>query len=384
MASRQERRRFLENFSTEVQNAFTTHSKYWEYEKFLGNGAYGVTVLLREKAYLVARQKRIALKLSMRGRAAASLLKREIELLKQLRGAKHIVRMLASCENVRELRKSQLRKQKISLTRVFARFGPLVRIPPITVFDALDTVLDVPAAALEYLDKGDLLSFKTFIEKNEISIPNRVLWSLFLCLIRACIGMAYPLERPEGTRDVLETIPNDDTTPSTLVHNDMAPRNVMITSGDGLDEHHVGNMFKLIDFGAATEYWPPRGSPDNLYDCSRLIVQFLGRPVPAIEPRENQDVWKGEYTRQGQILPSEEGALNDPYPRVDIDLRDLIARCAYANMNKRPTLQQALDAALAGVAKKAEEFPDPAQETDDQIRQFWQTVIFDAPANFRA
>lgn len=84
MATKEERRRRLEIFSNEVKNAFTARSKYWEYEKFLGNGAFGVTVLLREKAYLVARQKRIALKLARKGGVpwAADQLRREIGRLK--------------------------------------------------------------------------------------------------------------------------------------------------------------------------------------------------------------------------------------------------------------------------------------------------------------
>lgn len=101
--------------------------------------------------------------------------------------------MVASCDNLRVLK-----EEKISLTRMFATFGKLVRIPPSTAFDALgalDTFMDVPAVALEYLDKGDLHSVRVenIMDNNGISIPNRVLWSLFLCCKPATFIPPVPL-----------------------------------------------------------------------------------------------------------------------------------------------------------------------------------------------
>ncbi|KAI1753564.1 kinase-like protein [Xylaria castorea] len=382
MAGRQMRMQQLVSFANEIKTRFES-SNYWEYEKFLGNGAFGVTILLREMGRLVVRRKRIAIKLARRNTTGTQQLINEIKFLKRLRGAKHIIKMVASCDDLRSFSTVEARRREEespgALRRVVDVFGKLVRLPPSAAFSPLEGVLEGPAVALEYLDKGDLVTLKIDIDNDQVHVPNRVLWSLFLCLIRACIGMAYPLERPENTRSVLETVPTDGTKPCGILHQDVAPRNIMIGSGDGLDEHHVGNLFKLIDFGCAREYDPPRGPPENLFDCARIMFQMLDyEPIASLAV-----VWKNGSTRAGNILPPEDDLDDDPFPMVDLDLRDLIARCLYADARKRPTLQEALDEAQKAVARDPDTFPEPDEETDDSILEFFQVYIHDAPDCFR-
>ncbi|KAI0546676.1 kinase-like protein [Xylaria curta] len=343
MAAREARLRAVTRFSNEIKDRFES-SSHWEYERFLGNGSYGVTVLLREKDQLAAAdQKRIALKLARKGSSAGTTqLQNELKYLKILRGAMHIVKMVASCDDLRLANGGH------------SAFGPL------------QGLMQGPAVALEYLDQGDLVTLK-------IDIDN------FQTLIRACIGMAYPLERPEGAPSVLETVRTDGTGPRGIIHQDLATRNIVLGSGDGLDEHSVGYLFKLIDFGITKEYDLPRGPRDNLYDCAYLMYQMLD-----YEPIRNYPAdWKGQLTRAGNIVPLEADYSDDPFPRVDFDLRDLIARCLYVDARKRPSLQEALDEALAAVVRDPETFPDPDEETDEAISDFFQRFIHDVPDNMR-
>ncbi|KAI0183386.1 kinase-like domain-containing protein [Xylaria flabelliformis] len=358
MATREARLQQVTDFSNEIKARFES-SGHWEYERFLGNGSYGITVLLRERDQLAVNPKRIALKLARKGSPSGmAQLRNELKFLKTLRGAMHIVRMASSCDNLHSINKEADSR---------SAFGPL------------QGLMKGPAVALEYLDKGDLVTLKIDIDGDQTRMPNKVLWSLFLCLIRACIGMAYPLERPEETQSVLETVPADGTRPRGIIHQDLATRNIVLGSGDGLDEHHVGYLFKLIDFGSTSEYDLPRGPRDNLYDCARLMLQMLDyEPIFSFPT-----VWREELTRVGSILPPEDNPNDDPFPHVDFDLRDLIARCLYVDAQKRPTLQEALEEAQRAVARDPDTFPDPEEETDERIRDFFQKFIHDVPDNMR-
>ncbi|KAI0459941.1 kinase-like protein [Xylaria acuta] len=372
----------LASLAQDIKERFQS-SKYWEYEKFLGNGAYGLTLLLREMDRFVVRQKRIAIKLARSGAAERAQLKNELKILKRLRGAKHIVKMVASCDDLRSVSTyaSRIKEQTNPLGSIVGVFGKLTRLPPSAAFVPLEGIMEGPAVALEYLDKGDLVSVKIRTDYDGEVMPNKVLWSLFLCLIRACIGMAYPLERPEGSRSILETIPADGPRASGVIHNDVAPRNIMIASGDGLEEHHIEHMFKLIDFGSARVYDPPRGPRENIYDCAKTMFGMLDFIPIGSYPV----VWKDGVTRAGNILPPEDEPDNDPYPLIDLDLRDLIARCMYSDAAKRPSLQEALETGQRALAKDLDDFPEPDEETDESIRDFFQRYIFDVPesANFR-
>lgn len=85
--------------------------------------------------------------------------------------------------------------------------------------------------------------------------------------------MAYPVGSPLGTQSVLETIPNDGTPPQGIIHNDIAARNVMLGTGDGLDEHSQGNIFKLIDFGEAAAMDDGKmGAAENLRAISKVMI----------------------------------------------------------------------------------------------------------------
>ncbi|TGJ86997.1 hypothetical protein E0Z10_g1738 [Xylaria hypoxylon] len=185
--------------------------------------------------------------------------------------------------------------------------------------------------------------------------------------------MAYPIGSRVGSPPILETVPTDGTPPQGIQHNDIAIRNVMLGIGDGIDEHHLGHIFKLIDFGQAdATYNPNLGPPGNLFSISEYVAFFIN--MANINQRQ-QVIYKGFETRGGQLLPQYWG---EPYPWLDPDLAGLIAECMYDDWTRRPTLQQALDRASDAVLNKtAESFPEPEEETDDAITDFVQQFVPD-------
>ncbi|KAI0195574.1 kinase-like domain-containing protein [Xylaria flabelliformis] len=333
-----------------IQDYLNT-SSHWEYEKLLGNGAYGLAVLLRQKGENGPRRHRMAVKFALE--SGAKELQSEISWLKRLNGAKHIVQILASCDNLVQP------DQEVSSGFIDQ-----------TAFRSLAGIQG-PVLALEYIENGDMLALFKRMFKDDVHLPNRLLWSLYLCLIRACIGMAYPIGRPIGSPSILETIPIDGTPPQGIAHMDIAPRNIMLGIGDGLDEHHLGNVFKVIDFGKArTTPNPNMGPQVNLRAISALIAFLIN--MADINTREVVH-YKGFGTQAGQLLPQFWG---DPYPWLDPDLAGLIAECMYVDMENRPTLEDALERASDAVLNKtAASFSEPEEETDYAINEFVQTYI---------
>ncbi|KAI3321889.1 kinase-like protein [Xylariaceae sp. AK1471] len=364
--------RQLEAYAKYIQHHFET-ARYWEYEKKLGSGSYGMAVLLKQKGTfggLLARQRmavKFALPLGVRE------LQEELKWLKRLGGARHIVRMLASCDDLAKAVDNRKQRSSNFARRVLARFQRLGGVPPKTAFDSL-AGLQGPAVALEYLENGDLYSLTKKLENRKRDVPNRILWSVFLCLVRACIGMAYPIGRPEGTPSILETIPTDGTQPLNIVHRDIAARNIMVGPGEELKEHHIGHLFKLIDFGAAREdVEGGRGPPSNLFDIGEAMALLIGRGQITGGAR----VIDGHRTRAAPLMLRTNGT--DPYPFFDMELRELIARCMRSNVYQRPSLQEALNITQNAVLTKTpSSFPKPSRETDAAISGFLQEFIYDA------
>lgn len=216
----------------------------------------------------------------------------------RLSGAKHIVRMLASCESLRVSEKGG----KYSVIRINPNQGVQTHFD--TVFDSLAGMMG-PMVALEYLDRGDLLALIGRVKDRNKRLPNRVLWSIFLCsrsnqislhmslisifheypdtkktllqVVRACIGLAYPIGGPPNGPSVFEVIPEGGRLvkpPANITNSDITLRNMMLATGDELEEHQVGQMVKMIDLGLITEVkGGERGPLSNIFGISSVSTR---------------------------------------------------------------------------------------------------------------
>ncbi|KAI0024014.1 kinase-like domain-containing protein [Xylariomycetidae sp. FL0641] len=365
----------------------------WEFEKQLGSGAFGVTVLVRRRDWnlrnqLLGRRKRmpaepqqrIAIKKGLDDNTGARDLRNEIRWLKRLRGSEHIMGLIASRDSVTDGESSigsdnrprsmtgRLRRSVKLIKRMFQK----IQYDP-SVLGGMRG----PVMAIEYLQNGNLLRLFERANTLNILLPNRLLWSFFLCLVRACVAMAYPLEAPEGTPTRLETIPADGREPLNLFHNDLHPGNIMVGGTDArFPEHSFAPVMKFIDFGQAKDAGEISGTNDNVLRVSQRVIELITRQLCRNQPA----VWNGTATRAGDILPPADGRP-DPYPDLDPELRGLLARCLAEDHAARPTLAQMLATTERAVREKTADSFGPARapyETDHACRQLAQVLFYDA------
>ncbi|KAI1496454.1 kinase-like domain-containing protein [Biscogniauxia marginata] len=119
---------------------------------------------------------------------------------------------------------------------------------------------------LEYLRNGSLKDLIVKIQSQNKPAPNRVLWSFWLCLVRACIGLEYwprkfhpdrhaPLANG-ASRDLLEDLPlaRKRWRRKRTVHFDIDPKNILIGDITPRDpEHRLIPKLKMADFGLALD-----------------------------------------------------------------------------------------------------------------------------------
>ncbi|KUI60927.1 Myoblast growth factor receptor egl-15 [Cytospora mali] len=118
---------------------------------------------------------------------------------------------------------------------------------------------------LEYMKNGDLWGFIKKIAAAGERTPNKILWKIFFCLVRACISMKVPPRLRTGANgepfwdnsvgpDLVEGVPSaaDPTRKHTLdvVHFDLDTKNILIGDFDN-NEHQTAPILKVSDFGLA-------------------------------------------------------------------------------------------------------------------------------------
>ncbi|KAI2463024.1 kinase-like protein [Annulohypoxylon bovei var. microspora] len=244
-------------------------------------------------------------------------LRKEQEHLRKLRGARHIVQLVDVPDN------------------------PLHRpgneqLPAITG----DWLI------LEWVPNGTIGGFILRAANSGIPrLPNRLLWRFFLCLIRACIAMAWPENINNGAA-ANETVPQGALEDGGLAHGDLHMENVMV--GDALDEdeHRITPLLKFIDFGQVAQfsYGPELASAvqSNIYDIGLVMLglitfnryTFMGDAEDGwFRMSDNSPLIE---TRAGSILPLT--GPDDNYPYLDPQLRKLVCACLAKNHHDRPGL----------------------------------------------
>ncbi|KAI1376332.1 kinase-like domain-containing protein, partial [Hypoxylon crocopeplum] len=346
-----------EEIENELRKHFAVQHRKFTFEGLIGQGKFGLTFRAVEQLSQNS-SRRLAIKRSSRPERDDDL-RNEITWLRTLRGAEHIVRMLAYNDDPAP-KALYRRARRIFLSR---RLG---------LRDALKGITG-PIAVLEYLENADMARLYQRLIRHDQLLPNRVLWAFFLCLIRACIALAYPPNGTENEQNRLETVPTDGTEPSKIEHGDISLANVMIgDTGSGFAEHDLIPPLKFIDFGRTREGF--EGVTDNTWKISRIMINLIAREEVRISRWITP--YKGYDTRATEILHHGNGAR---YPTLDDDIRDFMAWCLAHRKQDRPNLAQMLQVAENAVhTKTAAAFPGHIGETDAAIRDLLQRFVYDA------
>ncbi|KAI0850803.1 hypothetical protein F5Y00DRAFT_260254 [Daldinia vernicosa] len=249
--------------------------------------------------------------------------------------------------------------------------------------------LGVPLFVSEYMEHGTLNRFQERLRRADQILPNRILWSIFLCLIRACIGMAWP---PPGPDVGPEQTRSGD--PTTLAHNDMHDENLVFGDLDSSD-HSLVPVLKLIDFGESVEL--PAGADESRLNENNVNQHDRVLNLEAYRldrySRRNRGTDKNILdvgvnmsqiiAQRGEVFPNGARALiRDPnvHPSLDPDLRLLVQRCVAVDPLNRPTLDELMElinnsyfnrpASHYGAAGEGD-----GLESDETIRKIVSTYI---------
>ncbi|KAI1390340.1 kinase-like domain-containing protein [Hypoxylon trugodes] len=247
-------------------------------------------------------------------------------------------------------------------------------------------------AFLEHIENDTLTTFMVRAKEKGLKVlPNRLLWSIFFCMIRAYIAMAWPVKNYKD----LETAKAID--PSGLAHNDIHGDNLLFGSYMRGREHGLSPILKLLDFGLADlseedshARQHPTGEQSNILDIGIMMASVIGLQTDRKYSGEEMEVDLSELGRADDVLSPAAGILEDfdngtpdPYPLVDKDLRLVLAACLAVDYRDRPTLEELERWAGAKILNT-----DPnqyahinrgrEQETDERIHAIVQACIFDA------
>ncbi|KAI3324507.1 kinase-like protein [Xylariaceae sp. AK1471] len=339
-------------------------SSYMKYQRVLGFGGFGIVQLWHILKDDGAVERAVALKTVIRPdqQSGVRALRREISWHKLFTGSEHLVQLI------------DLDKK---------------------VMDTLDINNEVgtrdPIMVMEELGRGSLGLLLTRIESmKEINrrmpgqhngleyIPSKVLWTIFLCLVRACIGMAYPLRDPEKNKGlkIREKIRDGDTARK-LVHSDIDPSNIFVSDPDMIfndPEHAFAPITKIADYGCMVEWddaWSDKtkldslwgkpaymapeqldrkralrndsiGTHTNVYQIGATMQELIRQEFVPLNRRSRQirRIIGGPpiSTYGWRLLDSETWKIMSDFRNVDIELRELVAGCMAHNVSDRPPL----------------------------------------------
>ncbi|KAI1817327.1 hypothetical protein GGS20DRAFT_62269 [Poronia punctata] len=367
-----------EQLAGQLRRVFDT-SPIWRYEKLLGTGCYGLAALLtmREPSGHYS-PKHVVLK-RMLDRQAWEDIFNEMDYTKKFRGDSHMVQLLAYCEEVSQYRNPEF--AHFNPTRIRSIFDiatSLFPSPQDHIFDTLG-VLGGPALLLEYLPNGSLdRMYKKMNEQDPpVVLPNRLLWRFLLCLLRACVALAYPSDGPRGARPMLED-PADRARTALLggpvLHNDLHMGNIML--GDvnpAVIEDALTPQLKIIDMGLATQ------AQDVNESLEKNVYAVLEAIILLINPEADGQYcnWNGIVTGASDILPF--SADMDMFPHLDPDFVNLMALSMAHDYAQRPSIANMVREAHRGVMKTARQFPGrEAEESDAAIERLLGRLLFDA------
>ncbi|KAI1758779.1 kinase-like domain-containing protein [Hypoxylon sp. FL1150] len=215
---------------------------------------------------------------------------------------------------------------------------------------------------LDTLENGTLSTFMGRLKRaGHNSLPNRLLWTVFLCMIRACIAMAWPSENPDAS----ETAARQAGSPTGIAHNDIHGANFVFGSFERDAEHFTTPIMKLIDFGLAARIRGGEGTESgtgeqrNILDIGIMMATMILLLVDSKYTGEEIEVdmtrlrrGRSVPTPASGILADEEMGIPDPCPDTEEALRLVVAGCMASNPADRPSLADLETWASRAVTKK--------------------------------
>ncbi|KAI5925938.1 kinase-like domain-containing protein [Camillea tinctor] len=315
-----------------------------------------------------------------KGSAAGALLFNDLE--KQTPNKRVLRRVVvkyafAEYENRNKMADDEIRNE----FRWLRKLGGPEHIVQLITCEVDEEQIPRPALVLEFLEGGDVGQLCLKLRRAKRDMPNRVLWSIFLCLTRASVAMAY-YPWTEGER---ETIPNNQQ-PKNLVHGDLHDENILLGALHPDDaEHRLAPRLKLIDFGKAGVIPPTvgiTGPQQSVQDIGRVIIALVARRYSSISDENMQVNIQDDTGASHQILIYTDPAVRDA-THLSAELRNVLFRSQAINPAERPSLDRLLQLCEAAVnthtAAQYSNIPgyDHSAETNDSIRQFIQQFILD-------
>ncbi|KAK8070763.1 kinase-like domain-containing protein [Apiospora hydei] len=176
---------------------FTDEKKMpgFQFRRFLGQGGYGIAALVADVRDKELPPRLLVVKRGFAGEAVEKSMGREIDCLQIL-----AFRQRFSTKPIWEIR---------DLFRNRGRY--LNGLPG-------------PTILTEYVENG---TFQDFFDKTrewQEPVPNRILWNILLCGIRACIGMMWPIMAEHKAPTRTETI-DPNRPPLMLQHSEIHMKN---------------------------------------------------------------------------------------------------------------------------------------------------------------
>ncbi|KAI1302766.1 hypothetical protein F5Y03DRAFT_407502 [Xylaria venustula] len=255
--------------------------------------------------------------------------------------------------------------------------------------------LQGPSLVMEWIDNGLLWSFYERRAEVDEPLPNRLLWSLFLCYrgVRLRSGPELEVIPPLNPRG--ERPPK-----SRLLHCDFHGQNIMI---DRLEpkEHGSVPMLKLIDFGMSRDQ--PQNIPNEAKELvSKTNIRAIGEVMLGLlrgnargGPGTMEITYKGEtksirsYATDLDRLSRTYGAPPDLVAKhqdrinnLDPEIRSLVALCVAYKVEERPDIEDLLGIVERNAKnKKAEDYINykyAYNESDAAIRKIIDDYIFNA------
>ncbi|KAI0418766.1 hypothetical protein F5X98DRAFT_373578 [Xylaria grammica] len=359
---------------TEESSKYFTEKHGFEFVRRLGVGTGAVALLFKEVKHEApeAKERNVAVKFAFseyenRNLQADDEIENERRWLTMLRGAEHIVKMLGH----------EVDRSKVSRATL----------------------------VLECVENGSIQDLCKRMTARRIQAPNRVLWSMFLCLTRACIGFAYPPWADEER----ETIPEDGTKePSSIIHNDLHDENVLIgeLAPDDIEHRDVpilkvrtiidildtsrclhqanfkisGDRFWKNDVNAA---WKETADQKNIQEAARIITGVVAMKYSTLRDENMEVDIPDETGNVRKIIVNTDPALRDS-PYLLPDLQNLLLLCQAVNPKDRPSIKHVLNLCKNAVeTHTAQNYTgiadyDSGLESDESIRRVIQQIVFNA------